>query len=298
MYCLINYKSVEKPLRIPNLEVEIGFGRGDFIVKLAKENPEKNFLGIELSGISLEKLLKRVEREGLTNVFCTRVDAYWGFYLLFEDNYVENIYMNYPDPWFKKRHHKRRLTTPERLYIFAKKLKTFGEIRIRSDNYEFIEFTKESAKTLECFEIEEGKLQVSEPLTKYEAKWLSMGRELYKLVLRKVKEPKFVEHPKIEEVKELFPVKIPKVSIDKEKIQNAEIKLGDKVYLKTFKLWEGEKGYLVEALLSEEGYYQKFFVELRVKEDGIVIDISPFSEVLRTKNLQKAVEKIAEILSS
>ena len=194
--------------------------------------------------------------------------------------------------------HQRRLTTPERLYIFAKKLKTFGEIRIRSDNYDFIEFTKETAESLECFEIEEGRLKVSEPLTKYEAKWLSMGRELYKLVLRKVREPKFVEHPKIEEVKELFPVKIPKVSINKEKIQNTELKLGDKVYFKTFKVWEGEKGYLIESLLSEEGYYQKFFIEVKVKDNGIVIDVSPFSEVLRTRNLQRAIEKVAELLSS
>ncbi len=296
MLCYINYKRVEKPLKIPNLEVEIGFGRGDFIVKIAKEHLEKNFLGIELSGISVEKLLKRVEKEGLKNVYCTRIDAYWGFYLLFEDNYVENIYMNYPDPWFKKKHHKRRLTTPERLYIFSKKLKLNGEIRIRSDNYEFIEFTKENAKFLECFEIEEGILDVKEPLTKYESKWLSMGRTLYKLVLKKVKEPRYVEHPKIEEVRELYPVKVEKKEVDKDKLKRLEIKLDEAVYFKTFDVWESEKGYLVECLLSEKGYYQKFFIQIKVKKDGLILDVSPFSEVLRTKNLQRSIEKLSEIL--
>ena len=298
MHCYINYKRVAKPLKIPNLEVEIGFGRGDFIVKLAKDNPDKNFLGIELSGVSIEKLLRRVSKEKLGNVYCTRVDAYWGFYLLFENNYINNIYMNYPDPWFKKRHHKRRLTTPERLYIFTKKLKTFGDIRIRSDNYEFIEFTKESARVLECFEIKERKLEVNEPLTKYEAKWLSMGRKLYELTLKKVREPKYIEHPKIEEVKELFPVKIPKVSLNRGKLENLEIKLEEGVYFKTFKLWKGEKGYLIESLLSEQGYYQKFFIEIKTKKDSFIIDVSPFSEVLRTRNLQKAIEQLAKIVET
>ena len=298
MHCYINYKRIKKPLKIPNLEVEIGFGRGDFIVKLAKENPEKNFLGIELSQISVDKLLRRVERENLKNVYCTRIDAYWGFFLLFEDEQVQNIYMNYPDPWFKKRHHKRRLTTPERLYIFAKRLRTEGEIRIRSDNRDFIEFTIETAKLLKCFEIDEGILDVKEPLTKYEEKWLSMGRTLYRLILRKVSKPKEVPHPTIEEVEKLFPIKVKAKVLKGDIFENKEFKLSDEVYFKTFKLWERDGSYLLESLLSERGYYQKFFIQLKKKGDEFVIDVSPFSEVLRTRNLQKAIEKIAELVNS
>ncbi|GAB6065023.1 tRNA (guanosine(46)-N7)-methyltransferase TrmB [Aquifex pyrophilus] len=298
MLCYINYKRVDKPLEIPNLEVEIGFGRGDFIVKLAKERPEKNYLGIELSQISVEKLMKRVEREKLKNVYCTRIDAYWGFFLLFEDEQVENIYMNYPDPWFKKRHHKRRLTTPERLYIFARRLKTGGEIRIRSDNREFIDFTIETAKFLECFEIKEGILDVKEPLTKYEEKWLSMGRTLYRLNLKKLRKPKEVPHPTIEEVRELFPVKVKAKELKAEFIENREFKLGEEVYFKTFKLWEKDGSYLIESLLSEKGYYQKFFIQLKRKGEEFVIDVSPFSEVLRTRNLQRAINKVAELVES
>jgi len=298
MLCYVNYKRVKRPIDIPNLEVEIGFGRGDFIVKLAKKNPDKNFFGIEISQISVEKLMKRVEREGLKNVYCTNVDAYWGFYFLFRDDYVGNIYMNYPDPWFKKRHHKRRLTKPERLYMFAKKLKLGGEIRIRTDNYEFLEFTKESAQLLECFEIEEGTLDVKEPLTKYEEKWLSMGRALYKLTLRKVREPKFVEHPTVEEVEELFPVKVNISKVEPSRLENREVKLDEEVYFKTFKVWQMDKDFLVECLLSEKGYLQKFFIQLKEKENGYVIDISPYSEVLRTKHLQKSVQTVAQLLQA
>ena len=297
MRCYINYKRVERPLDLPDLEVEIGFGRGDFIVKLAKENPDKNFLGIEISQISVEKLMKRVEREGLKNVYCANVDAYWGFYFLFKDNYVQNIYMNYPDPWFKKRHHKRRLTKPERLYMFAKKIRIGGEIRIRTDNYDFLEFTKESAQLLECFEIKESVLDVKEPLTKYEQKWLSMGRTLYKLTLKKIREPKFIQHPTVEEVKELFPVKVAVKNVDPKKLEGREVKLEEEVYFKTFKVWQRDGEFLVECLLSEKGYLQKFFIQVKKKEDGYVIDVSPYSEVLRTRNLQRSVKTVAELIS-
>ncbi|NPB07225.1 MAG: tRNA (guanosine(46)-N7)-methyltransferase TrmB [Aquificae bacterium] len=294
MLCYLNYKRVKKPLEVKDPWVEVGFGRGDFIVKLAKEHPEKTLIGFEISHLSVEKLLKRVKREGLKNVLCSRIDAYWGFYLLFRDGSVERVFMNYPDPWFKKRHHRRRLTTPERLYVFAKKLKTGGEIKIRSDEKAFLDFTLESAEQLGCFAYELERLSVSEPLTKYEQKWLSMGRELYQLTLKKVKEPPFVEHPQIKEVEQLFPVKVKKGPV--EQLENRTEKLADKVYLKTFKLWRGKEGYLLEALLSEEGYLQKFLISIRDKGEEFVVDVSPFSEVLKTENLQRAVERVARLI--
>jgi len=296
MLCYVNYKRVKKPLDLKDPWVEVGFGRGDFIVKLAKEHPERTFIGFELSHLSVEKLLRRVRREGLKNVFCTRIDAYWGFYLLLADGSVEKVFVNYPDPWFKKKHKKRRLTTPERLFVFAKKLKGGGEIKIRSDDRDFIDFTLESARFLGCFEERLERLSVEEPLTKYEEKWLRMGRELYQLTLKKVREPRFVEHPRIKEVEELYPVKVKKGKV--EGLENRTEKLGEKVYLKTFKLWRGKEGYLLEALLAEEGYLQKFFISIRDKGEELVVDVSPFSEVLKTENLQRAVVRVARLIEA
>ena len=186
--CYINYKSIEKPLPWKDLLVEIGFGRGDFTVKLAKDNPDRKIIGFELSAVSVEKLMKRVKKENLRNVHCVRLDAYWGFYLLLKDSSVERIYMNYPDPWFKKRHHKRRLTKEDNLYIFARKLKKGGEIRIRTDHRPFVEFTLEEAGKLSAFEISVRRLEVEEPLTKYERKWLLEGKELTEIIMKKVKD--------------------------------------------------------------------------------------------------------------
>ena len=294
MLCYINYKKVEKPLPWDKVLVEIGFGRGDFTVRLAKENPDRRIIGFELSAVSVEKLMKRVRREGLENVHCVRIDAYWGFYLLLKDRSVERIYMNYPDPWFKKRHHKRRLTREENLYIFAKKLKEGGEIRIRTDHAPFVEFTLEEAEKLKVFEIRVRKLEVEEPITKYERKWLLEGKELSEIVMRKVKDPPEKDTPKLKEVKELFPVKVEGKEANLKSLENTELRLGEKVYLKFFKGYEREDGYLIETLLSEEGFVQKFFILVRKKGSDYVVDVSPFSEVLRTENVQRAVYMVAE----
>ncbi len=296
MLCYIDYRKVEKPLPWRDLIVEVGFGRGDFTVRLAKENSDRRVLGFELSAISVEKLIKRVKREGLKNVHCARIDAYWGFYLLLEDGSVSRIHMNYPDPWFKKRHYKRRLTKKENLYIFARKLERGGEILIRTDYLPFAEFTIEQAEDLGSFEVSLRRVSVGEPLTKYERRWLEMGKDLYELVLRKVREPKPVRIPEIEEVKELFPFKVEGREQFLKDVQRREFKLGEEVYFKTFDLYEGERGYLLEALLSEEGFVQRFFLSIRRKGEGVfVIDVSPFSEVLRTENLQRAIETVGRV---
>ena len=295
MRCLINYKSVEKPLPFEDLTVEIGFGSGDFLIKLAKEDPKGRFLGFELSGVAIEKLLRRVRREGLENIFCTRLDAYWGFYLLLKDSSVRKIYMNYPDPWFKKRDIKRRLTKRENLYLFHRKLKEGGTIEIRTDHYPFLEFTLEEASSLGGFSSYLEELDTSQPLTKYEKRWLSMGKKIYRL--RLVKRGKTLIIPelrKIKEVKDLFPHKVEKREPDLLALEGREYRLSERVHLKFFSSYEGKGKKLIEALLSEEGFVQKFFVEVRKKGNYWIIDISPHSQVFRTENLRKVLELVAK----
>ncbi len=291
---VLDYKRVRKPLPWRDLLVEIGFGRGEFLLRLAEENPHRKVLGFEVSGVSVEKLLRRLRDRNPGNVFCVRIDAYWGFSLLLEDCSVERIYMNYPDPWFKKRHVKRRLTRMENLYLFARKLKGKGEIRIRTDHPPFIDYTIEEAEKLGCFSWEVRKLRVQEPLTKYEERWLRMGREIRELILRKEKEPRGLEVKTLKEVAVLFPVEVKGREPRPELICNQEFSLPEGVHLRFFDAYSREGSLLIEVLLSEKGFVQKFFVSVRRKGDRYVVDVSPFSQVLRTEGVQRAVRFVAE----
>ena len=293
----INYKRIEKPLRIPDLSVEIGFGNGDFLVNLARSHPDRNFLGIELSGIAVEKLLKRIKKYHLKNVFCVRLDAYWAFWFLLADESVETIYLNYPDPWFKKRHHRRRLTRPENLYLFARRLKSGGEIRLRTDDRPFWKYSMEAAQKVGAFEIFAETLSPGEPLTKYEAKWLSQGKTLYALTLKKITHPRDIPHPEVKEVAEVFPIKIPHIE-GLSRILQKTFKPREGLVIRTFNVWEKGEDRLLEILLSEEGYRQKFLVFIKKKSHGYQMDVSGFSEVLKTQGIRETLEFLAREVSS
>ena len=292
--CYLNYKVIQKPLNIPDLEVEIGFGRGDFLIKIAKENPEKNFLGFEIAEVSIKKLLKRVNKENIKNVKCVKIDAYWGFQVLLKDNYLNHIYINYPDPFPKKRDTNRRITRKESLYILAKKLKTGKCIEIRTDHFPFLEYTLNQAKELDCFSISYQKINISQPLTKYEEKWLNMGKDLYHILLKKEKEPEPIKIRTIKEVKHLFPVKLENVKINPFEIESKKIKISQTLNATFFKVWQKDENFLIETVLSENGFVQKFMIVIKKKDNSYIFDVSPFSDVLRTKGVQETVNFVAK----
>ncbi len=292
---LLDHRKVKKPLPHKDLILEIGFGRGDFLIKLARENPTRKVMGLEVSGIAIERILKRIRRENLNNLLIAQLEAYWGVYLLLADRSLRRIHINYPDPWFKKRHIKRRLTSREHLYIFAKRLEMGGEIILKTDHYPFLEYTLENATALRCFEIAYRKILPEEPTTKYEAKWIREGKDLYELKLTKLSEPAPMKVREIKEVDELFPVRVESEEINPSALESREIKIGEEVYLRFFKVHRCDDVVMVESLLSERGYTQRFVITFKRSGGSWVVDISPFSEVLRTENLQRAVEVASEL---
>lgn len=292
----IDWRKVKKPLAFENFTVEIGFGSGDFLIKLAEENRDEVFFGIEKSWISINKLLKKCSLKKIDNIYCTRLDAYWAFQLLFKDRSVKKIIMNYPDPWFKKSHAERRLTKRENLYVYAKKLIPSGEVQIRTDDYSFVEFTLQEVSLLSCFSLSVSNPTINEPLTKYEKKWLSAGKDIWDIFLKKEKEPYNLEVNEIKEVTELYPVK---VLVNKEKVEflsHREFKIEEGLYLKCFSIWRKEQDYALEVLLSENGFLQTFIVTVKKKNDYFIIDISQFSEVLKTEGIQKALVFLGKII--
>jgi len=292
----IDYRKVKKPLFFENITVEIGFGSGDFLLKMARENPKEIFLGIEKTWIPVNKLLKKCSRENIKNIFCTKLDAFWAFHLLFKDRSVKSIIMNYPDPWFKKSHIERRLTKRENLYIYAKKLISDGEIRIRTDDFPLLEFTLEEANFLNCFSINVSNPSIDEPLTKYEKKWLLMGKKIWDIVLKKYREPFQMKINEIKEVTDLYPVKICADRVNIDALFQREFKIDDGLYLKCFSIWKKEQDYAVEVLISENNFLQSFILTIKKKENYFIMDVSKFSEVLKTEGIQKSLNFLAKII--
>ena len=106
--------------------VEIGFGNGDTLIELAASQPEEDFIGIEVHPPGVGHCLLAIEGRGLTNVRISQHDAVDVLTQQIPDAALDEVLLYFPDPWPKKRHHKRRIVRPEFVTLVARKLKPGG----------------------------------------------------------------------------------------------------------------------------------------------------------------------------
>ena len=168
------------------LYLEIGMGKGDFLLGLAKKQPG-HYLGIEREGDVLAIALKKILSEGAEgNIRLIQGD----FDFLVEK--IQNlsfdaIYLNFSDPWPKRRHWKRRLETSERLLKMKDLLKKGGRIIFKSDDQDLYQFTLEQAQG--HFQILEAtndyQLEESDVASEYEKNFRSIGKPITRIILKK-----------------------------------------------------------------------------------------------------------------
>jgi len=123
------------------LELEIGSGKGDFIIELANQNPNKNFLALEKYQSVLVEAVKKFDQTDLKNIYFLNIDAEILNINKNLQSVIGIIYLNHSDPWPKVRHEKRRLTHKRFLEIYKSLLVLDGKIFLKTDNLAFFEFS-------------------------------------------------------------------------------------------------------------------------------------------------------------
>lgn len=169
-----------------DIYLEIGIGKGDFIVGMAKKYPNINFIGIEKSETILAIALNKIITERLENVIVISNNADQ-LKEVFEDSEIDKIFLNFSDPWPKKKHVKRRLTYCSFLDIYQHILKEDGVIEFKTDNQILFEFTiMEVCNTNRKMEYISLDLHSTDcqdnVMTEYERKFSQKGNRIYKLV--------------------------------------------------------------------------------------------------------------------
>lgn len=134
------------------LNIEIGFGKGQFVFQKAEMYPDCNFVGFEVKKKFVEELKEKIVKKNLSNIYVECSYANVSVEEKIPEKSVSTFYVNFPDPWWKKRHFKRRIMKPEYLKIFTKALKVGGIIHIRTDVPLYVEFVEESFKEFDCYE--------------------------------------------------------------------------------------------------------------------------------------------------
>lgn len=169
------------------IHIEIGTGKGRFIIQMAQHNPNINYIGIEkYSSVLLRALEKRNEVE-LANLFFIRFDA---VYLtdIFAADEIDKIYLNFSDPWPKDRHAKRRLSSKEFLKRYEQCMKKEGEVVFKTDNRPLFDFSLEEVKLAGwelkevTFDLHNSEYLAGNIMTEYEEKFVAEGVPINRLV--------------------------------------------------------------------------------------------------------------------
>lgn len=175
------------------IRIEIGMGKGRFIMDLAGANPDVNYLGIEKYSSVLIRGIQKLEADPLPNLYFIRMEAE-EITSVFGPGEVDRIYLNFSDPWPKDRHAKRRLPSREFLRRYDEILRADGVIEFKTDNRGLFQFALEELapagwKILQMTEDlhHDTQMMQGNVMTEYEERFSSKGNPIYKYVIAREK---------------------------------------------------------------------------------------------------------------
>lgn len=159
-----------------NIEIEIGMGKGKFIIEKAIQNPNVNFIGIEKYDSPLVSAVKKLEELELNNLRLVCIDAL-GIEEIF-DHEIDKIYLNFSDPWPKKRHVKRRLTSSVFLNKYESLFKNEKRIEMKTDNDDLYDYSCESFIENGYDIVKTDTNYLDTIRTEYEDKFIGLGKNI------------------------------------------------------------------------------------------------------------------------
>ena len=175
-----------------NVTLEVGFGNGDSLLEMAIQNPKLNFLGIEVYEAGVGRLINEASKNKLTNLKVIKDDAVEVLNNNIPDDSISHFQLFFPDPWHKKRHHKRRIVQTSFLDLLAKKLKNNGVVHIATDWENYAEHIMETLESHSHFKNCAGDHIYSErpeqrPLTKFENRGQKLGHSVWDIIFTNLK---------------------------------------------------------------------------------------------------------------
>lgn len=166
-------------------EVELGFGKGRYLLESALAHPERRFLGVEVVSKYYRLLERRARRRGVSNLLLVRGEALYLLSTVLPRGFAERVHVYFPDPWPKARHHKRRLFDPETVDLVLGTLRPGGELVFASDFLDYGEEVFEILAAVPGLEVERHDGPWPDGArTNYEAKFVEEGRPILRLTAR------------------------------------------------------------------------------------------------------------------
>ena len=209
-----------KPLDIDlsrPLEIEVGCGKGQFLTRRAKENPDCEFLGIERMLERVRLFDGKCRRGKIDNARVLRLEALYTFHYLLPAHHARTVYVFFPDPWPKKKHHSHRLFGPLFLNALWKRLEIGGKLEFATDHKEYFETVCECFSLDKHFERVDPMPRPKEVWTEFETMFRSQGLPVYSAAWKSLDIPEY----------DLEPLKIPPEAEPREGIERRISKKDD-----------------------------------------------------------------------
>jgi len=288
------------------ITVEIGFGNGEYTLEMAKKYPDRNFIGFEMSINSVQKTQRRLYREDIRNVRIIMTDGRFGLRNLFGEEQVECVIVNFPCPWSKEKHFKRRITVPEFFRTLGSVLEKGGRFELATDVLHYAVDSKRIAQQ-QGFDTTEIHINDDrEIMTRFEAKWRKYERNIHTLkayknqtihVERLLKEDEPMPHATVNKnapVEKVFEL------INRQYKSNDESRIC--VYKGTFRDRDANR-FLVKTIAVDtspkEGnnFEQHFFIDVINRKKDWIIKLDSVSNPYRTPAVKFAVQNLARELN-
>ena len=278
------------------LVVEIGFGGGRLLKELAAQRPDWNLLGVEISHGSMRRAYRRLRRAGCSNVRLYQGHGQFIVRDVLPPRTLHRVYVNFPDPWPKERHHDRRLLQASFFRLLATRLEEGGALLLTTDHAEYFDFAVVEAQTTGCFQV--GLLSPPPAMlqTKYARRWRRQDKEIHHAMFTKRAEPDASFEPVIQKTPMHHAVlegDLPKLDEFEKQVHTLD---GLQVILLEAYRAVNSEGYVFLTLVEEQDLSQKVLIEVRPGRRGIFVGLKRFGNPLSTKGTSAAVRLVTEWL--
>ncbi|HOJ63238.1 MAG TPA: tRNA (guanosine(46)-N7)-methyltransferase TrmB [Spirochaetota bacterium] len=171
--------------------IDIGCGNGLFLASIAKNNPDITFFGLEIKAKYINKTKKKIERENLSNIILINGDLFTALDKFFEKDFFDYIYINFPDPWPKKKHIKKRAISETMVKKYYEIMTKESILYFVTDNIEYRDYAIDIFLKSDLFiSFLSSPYFVEElegyPVSLYEKKWREEGKKIYYILLKKI----------------------------------------------------------------------------------------------------------------
>jgi tRNA (guanine-N7-)-methyltransferase len=278
------------------LHLEVGFGDGRYTVRRALDAPREQFVGIEISGVSVRRALQKVRQQRVSNVALLKGNAHVILQQSFAAGALQSITVNFPDPWPKGRHEDNRLLRRSFFELAASRLTAGGSILLATDHPGYLAFAREEGLASGLFTLGEAEPPAAVFETKYALKWKTQGKPLfYQPFVRNARAAADFPHLERPAIMphSLLQGDLPVVEeFTKQVIPYGG---GHVILHEAARSAQADTRWLVRVTVDEPGLIQQLLVAIQRRSDSqLIVRLEPFGDPIITPAVRGAVHAVTE----